>query len=395
MTRPKRLSATFVKTVKEPGRYGDGRGGHGLRLLIKPMSAGGFSKTFSQRLRMNGKPFDIGLGGYPLVSLAEARAKALENARAVKAGIDVRAERKRQDQAVPVFADAAEIVIGIQAKTWKPGSKTEKLWRSRLTTYAYPVIGSMPVSEIASTDIHKVLVALSDKRETQAKLRQYLTVVVDWSISQGFRGEDDNPVAAAVRGLPKRERVRRQHHRALAFTDVSGALARIRESEAYEVTKLAIEFLTLTATRSGEVRGATWGEIDGNIWTIPSARMKSGREHRIPLSDRAMGILEDAKYYADDSELLFPSVRGKQLSDNTLSKLFRDLLIGGTPHGLRSSFRDWAAERTDYPREICEFALAHIEGSAAELAYRRTDYFDNRCELMQDWADFLVVGSYP
>ena len=166
------------------------------------------------------------------------------------------------------------------------------------------------------------------------------------------------------------------------------ALDSVRQSEAYEVTKLAIEFLTLTACRSGEVRGARWDEIgrDAAAWTVPATRMKNGREHRVPLSAAALAVLDRAREYADPSGLVFPSVTGKTLSDSTLSKLFRYLGIGGTPHGMRSIFRTWAAECSDAPREICELALAHVEGSAAELAYRRTDYFEKRHALMAAWA---------
>ena len=384
--RPKRLSASFIRTVKQPGRYGDGRGGYGLSLLVKPMSAGGLSKSFSQRLRLKGKPFNLGLGSYPLVTLAEARQQALVNARIVRRGVDPRVERKRE-ASMPTFEEAADRAIAFRVKSWKPGSRTEAIWRARLAKYVYPRIGKMPVSDISTADVLSVLSPVWEKRETAQKVQQYVNAVMKWAVAHGYRRT--NPAGEAVSAvLPKTSSVR-DHFRALPYAEVSSAVQKIRDSEAYEVTKLAIEFLTLTASRSGEVRGATWDEIQGDIWTIPSGRMKSGREHRVPLSDRAIEILEDTKSYAHDSQLLFPSVRGKQLSDNTLSKLFSELQIGGTPHGLRSSFRDWAAECTEYPREICEFALAHVEGSAAELAYRRTDYFERRRGLMQQWADFV------
>ena len=392
MKRPKRLSDTFIRTVKVPGRYGDGRGGHGLNLLVKPMSSGGYSKSFSQRLRLNGKPFNVGIGPYPIVTLAEAREQALENARAVYKGIDIRRERKRKP--VPTFEAASETVIGIHAKMWKPGSKTERYWRSRLAEYAYPKIGDMPVSGITTSDVLSILLPIwAEKRETATKIRQYMGAVFKWAVVEGHRA--DNPAGDVIsEALPKTAPPRR-HQRALPFADVSHALGKVQASDAWKVTKLALEFLTLTATRSGEVREAIWDEIDLNTrtWTIPAERTKGQREHRIPLSDRAMVILEQALAFGDASGLVFPSQRGKVMSDNTLSKLLRDLQIQGTPHGMRSSFRDWAAEKTDYPSEIAEHALAHIEGTATERAYRRTDYFDIRRGLMEAWSDYLTDRS--
>ena len=388
MPRPRRLSATFVKNVNRPGRYGDGHGSSGISLLVKPRAHGGFSKSFSQRLRINGGPFNLGLGPYPLVSLQEAREQAIANARSARAGIDPRAERRRPSS-IPTFAEATEIVIGIHAPTWKQGSKTERLWRSMFRDYALPHLRNVPVSDLTTSDVLAVLTPIwAEKHETAIKVRQRISAVMDWAIAEGLRL--DNPVAATVAALPKNA-AKRSNHRALPFAEVSGALDRIRKSNAYPVTKLAIEFLTLTTTRSAETRGASWAEIDSAVttWVIPKARMKSGREHKVPLSRSAMDILVAAKPYANDSGLIFPSVSGKQLSDNTLSKLFRELGLSGTPHGLRSSFRDWAAECTEFPSEICEFALAHVEGSSAERAYRRTDYFEKRRKLMEEWAGYL------
>ena len=388
MKRPKRLSATFVKTVRTCGRFGDGRGGHGLSLLVKRTVSGDYSKSFSQRLRLNGKEFTVGIGPFPMITLAEAREQAIENARAVFKGIDPRAARERQ-VSIPTFEDAANTVVAIHAKTWKKESKTEKLWRSRLAEYAHPKIGSMQLSEITSGDVLSIVEPLwAEKRETATKLRQHIGAIMKWAVVEGYR--EDNPASPDIisTALPKTT-TPRKHHRALAFAEVASALSTIKASEAYEATKLAIEFLTVTATRSGDVRGALWTEIDGDVWTIPGERMKSPRDHRVPLSGQAVDVLNRAREYQDASGLIFASQRGKILSDNTLSKLFRDLALAGTPHGLRSSFRDWAAELSDVPREIAEHALAHVEGSETERAYRRTDFFERRRGLMQDWADYL------
>lgn len=387
MQRPARLSATFVRTVTEPGRYGDGRGGWGLSLFVRPMSNGRISKTWAQRMRLNGRPCNVGLGVYPIVTLNEARQAAIDNVRAVRAGVDVLADRKRK-AAIPTFAEAGEKVIELHAPTWKDGSRTAAIWRSRLAEHAYPVIGSARVDRVTSADVLDVLMPVwTTRRETARKLRQYISAVMAWAVVQGYR--DNNPAAgdAIAAALPKGG-APRVHQRALPHADVRHALDTVRQSEAYEVTKLAMEFLTLTACRSGEVRGACWGEVEleAATWTVPAARMKNGREHRVPLSAPALAVLERAREHADPSGFVFPSVTGKVLSDSTLSKLFRDLGIAGTPHGMRSTFRTWAAECSDAPREICELALAHVEGSAAELAYRRTDYFEKRRALMAAWA---------
>ena len=391
MKRPKRLSATFVKTVRTAGRYGDGRGGHGLSLLVKGTTSGGYSKSYSQRLQLNGRQFNIGLGAHPILSLAEAREIALENARAAHKGIDIRKELKRK--AIPTFKEAAESVIAINVQNWKVDGKSEAQWRSSLSEYAYPFLADIAVSEIETPDVMAVLTPIwSDKRETAQRVRQRISTIMDWAIAQNYR--KNNPVTATKTALPK-SNGRRKHQRALPFAEVTDALNRIKASDAYQATKDAITLLTLTATRSGEVREATWDEIDleARTWTIPASRMKAKLEHRIPLSRQAVEVLNRAREYQDGSGLIFPSQRGKVLSDNTLSKLFRDLKIGGTPHGQRSGFRDWTAEETDYPSEIAEHALAHIEGSATERAYRRTDFYDKRRALMQEWADFIAPGA--
>ena len=387
MARPARLSATFVRTVTEPGRYGDGRGAFGLSLLVKPTTAGRVSRTWAQRLRINGRPFNIGLGRYPLVTLNEARETALNNARAVRSGTDPLADRRRK-AAMPTFREAAERVVELHSPNWRNG-KTAAAWRARLAEYAYPVIGNVKMDALTTADVLRVLTPIwATRRATALKVRQYISAVMAWGIGEGLRA--DNPAGGdVISGALPKAGAKTTHQRALPFADVPAALAKVRESDAGPTTKLAVEFLTLTACRSAEVRGATWTEIDqvAATWTIPSERMKTGREHRVPLSKAAMAVLERARGYADGSGVVFPSPTGRVLSDNTLSKLFRELGVAGTPHGMRSSFRDWAAECSDVPREIAELALAHVEGSASELAYRRTDYFERRRQLMEDWGE--------
>ena len=383
-----RLSAIFVRNTTQPGRYGDGgRGSYGLALLVKPTTTGGLSKSWVQRIRINGRPTNLGLGPYPLVTLAEAREAALQNARKVRAGGDPLADRKRR-ATIPTFAEATETVIALHAKNWKNGSRAAEIWRSRIAHYAYPTIERIRVDELTTAHVLAVLTPVwASRRETARRIQRYLNAVMAWAIAQGYR--KDNPAAGEIitAALPRAGNAIR-HHRSLGYADVPSTLVTIASSGAYQATKDALEFLVLTAARSGEVRGATWAEmhLGAATWTIPGERMKGGREHRVPLSSAAMAVLHRARDYEDASGLVFPSVTGKTLSDNTLSKLLRENSIPCVPHGFRSTFRVWAAECSSAPREIAEMALAHVEGSAAELAYRRTDYFEARRSLMEEWA---------
>ena len=230
----------------------------------------------------------------------------------------------------------------------------------------------------------------NEKRETAGRVKQRIGTIMDWAIVQGLR--TDNPVTAVSAALPKNG-VKVQHHAALPWKDLPAALGKVRDSSARLSSRLAFEFLMLTALRSGEARGARWEDfdLDSAMLTIPAERMKTGREHRVPLSKQAVACVVAASGELFDGRgLIFPGSTGKQLSDMALTMILRRMDIPATVHGMRSTFRDWAAENSDVPREIAEHALAHVEGSAAELAYRRTDYLDKRRELMQDWADFAT-----
>ena len=388
MERRKTLSAAFVDKIRQPGRYGDGRGSNGLSLRVSTMSTGRPSKCWVQRLRINGKACEIGLGSYPSTGLAAAREKASHNAQLVAEGEDPRVS----PPTIPTFAEALESVILLHRDNWKDGGKTENLWRRSLEDHAIPILGQTPVSEVSSADVLAVLVPIwSRKRPTAMKVRRRVSAVMKWAIAEGHR--DDNPAGDAItEALPKGGHAT-THHRALPFGEVGPAINTIRESNAWPETKLAFEFLTLTATRSQEVRLAEWAEInlEEATWTIPASRMKAGREHRIPLSTQAMAVLDAARGdTSGGTGLIFPSKRGKALTDSTISKLLRENNVRCVPHGMRSSFRDWAADCTNVPREICEHALAHVEGSASERAYRRTDYFEHRRALMQQWADYVL-----
>ena len=386
MRRPQRLSASFVKTVNAPGRYGDGRGGHGLSLLVKPMRAGGFSKSWSQRILINGRPTNIGLGGYPIVTLAEARRAVIANRRAVVQGRDPRAG------GVPTFEEAAEKVIAMHEPTWKDGARSAAIWRSSLRDYAMPQLGKKTVDAITTADVMAVLVPIwSTKRETARRVRQRIGAVMKWSVAHRYR--QDNPAGDAIaEALPRDGMAAKTHHRALPHGEVGAAVDKIRASGAYRATVLAFEFLVLTASRSGEVRGARWDEFDieSATWTVPASRMKMARPHRVPLSTRALKVLEEARELSDRADLAFPSPTGRMLSDSTISKLVRENGIGCVPHGMRSSFRDWAAECSDAPREVCELALAHVNSDRVEAAYRRSDLFEKRRELMEEWAAYIA-----
>ena len=390
MKRPKQLSASFVAGVKVPGRYGDGRGGHGLSVLVQESTTGRLSKSWAQRLRIRGQAFNIGLGSFPVVTLATAREKALENARMVAEGGDPRIPAV----VVPTFAQAVDEVVAWHSVGWKH-QKTEKRWRASLQTYALPVLGNKLVSQIDSRDIMQVLSPIwMVKLETARNVRERIGMVMKWAIAERFR--QDNPAGPEIlQSLPKQPQ-QRAHHRALPYAEVGAGLEKIRNTDAWWGTRLCLEFLTLTAVRSGEARLGSWQEIDEqfHIWTIPASRMKRNIEHKVPLSSTAMSVLAKARDLqfakSDPMEgLIFRSPTGKALTDNTLSKLLREHNIGCVPHGMRSSFRDWAAECTDVPGEIAEHALHHIVGPAAERAYRRTDYFEKRRRLMKDWDQHL------
>ena len=232
--------------------------------------------------------------------------------------------------------------------------------------------------------------SLPEKRETARRVRQRISAVMRWAVAQGYR--EDNPAGDAIGAALPKTGVRTRHQPALPYTEVRGAMERVRALRAYPTTVLAFEFLVLTACRSGEVRGARWEEMDleGREWRIPPERMKTNRIHRVPLSTGALAVLRKARSVVDGSDLVFPSVRGRALSDATISKMVRDLGIGAVPHGFRSSFRDWAAECSEAPREVCELALAHVNSDRVEAAYRRTDLFERRRELMEEWAAFLA-----
>ena len=384
--RKGKLTAAFVRTVNRPGVYGDE---HGLRLRVYESRARkSISKHWIWRGTVNGTRRDAGLGSFPYVTLTEARQAAFECRKIARAGGDPLALRRRED--VPTFAEAVETVIAIHREGWKGTGKSEKQWRASLRDYAMPLLGRKRVDRITTADVMAVLVPHWHTRtETMRRVRQRIGAVMKWAVAQGFRA--DNPAGDAISAaLPKTGTVRR-HHRALPYTEVGAALDRVKASGARRGTVLALEFLVLTACRSGEVRHATWDEVDieAETWTVPASRMKAKRDHRVPLSARALEILHEARGLSNGTDWVFPSAQGRAIGDNAVSRLLRDLGIGAVPHGFRSSFRDWAAECSDAPREVCELALAHVNSNRVEAAYRRTDLFERRRVLMEEWSAFV------
>ena len=269
-----RLNARVAATVTKPGRHGDG---NGLYLLVKPSGA----KSWVIRTVVRGRRCDIGLGGYPLVSLAEARAAAFDNRKLARAGGDPLALKRRPD--IPIFEDAARTVIEIHKPTWRDGGKSAGQWEASLRQYAFPRLGAKRVDTITTADVMAVLLPIwTAKAETARRVRQRIGTIMKWAVAQGYR--DDNPAGDAIgAALPKANGARR-HFRAVHHSEVGDVIRAVRESQASLASRLAFEFLVLTAARSGEVRGAAWSEMDtdGATWTIPGERMKGGREHRVP-----------------------------------------------------------------------------------------------------------------
>ncbi|MYE94387.1 MAG: tyrosine-type recombinase/integrase [Gemmatimonadetes bacterium] len=375
----RKLTAAFVRSVRDPGLYWDE---HGLVLRVKPSGY----KQWIQRLFIHGKRRELGLGPLRLVTLAEARDAALANRKVARAGGDPRTKRR---SSVPTFEQAATKVFAMHRANWTERHAGQ--WIATLRTYAYPGIGGKRVDRIRSADVMGVLMPIwNDKYQTAKRVRQRISTVMRWAIAQGYRV--DNPAGDdIVAALPRPPRIQK-HYKALPYDQVAGAGAAVRRSDARLSAKLGIEFLVLTAGRSGEVRGARWEEIDtqGGEWTIPAERMKSRREHRVPLSARAVEVLDEAKAHARRSEWVFPSARGLTLTSMDFSGLLKSLGIGAVPHGFRSSFRDWAAERTDAPHAVMEAALAHAIRDKAEAAYARSDPFERRRVLMEQWAEYLA-----
>lgn len=390
--KAKELSALEVQRLTKPGLYAVG-GVSGLQLQVLPSGA----RTWVLRIVIGGKRRDMGLGGFPDVTLAGAREKAREARNLIEQGIDPIAQRAAARSALAAsrgaeitFDECARKFIETKSVEWK-NQKHGAQWSTTLETYASPIVGKLQVRDVTLAHIIKILEPIwTTKTETATRLRGRVESVLDWATVRGYR-HGENP--ARWKGhldkiLAKPSKVAKvEHHAALAVDELGTFMKALRNRSG--MAARALEVLILTAARSGEIRGMRWDEIDlqNAVWTVPSERMKMGKEHRVPLTERVLEILR-ALPRIDDSPLVFPAPRGGQLSDMSITAVLRRMNMDAVPHGFRSTFRDWAAERTNYPREVAEMALAHAIGNAVEAAYRRGDLFEKRRRLMNDWTKF-------
>ena len=379
----KALSAAFIRSAP-PGRHADG---NGLYLFVQPSG----TRSWIQRLLVRGRRRELGLGSLALVPLAEAREKALVNRKLARQGGDPLWE-KRRTQAVPTFAEAAMRVLEQKRAGWR-NPRHSREWISSLRRFAFPRIGKMPVSEVTSADVLEILTPLWHRKvETARRVRQRLQAVLEWAVAMEFR--IDNPCDRIGPVLGPQQDVT-EHMQALPHREVAAVIRTVRVSPALPAARLALEFLVLTAARWGEVRWAEWEEIDrsGRVWIVPARRAKTNRRHRVPLCGRALEILEAAQALGEGAgPLVFTHGGGRPMHDSQVRRLLRELGIAAVPHGFRSSFRDWAGEETDHPREVIEAALAHVVRNRVEAAYARSDLFERRRLLMDDWARYLAQG---
>lgn len=396
-----RLNALTVAKAKRPGMYPDGGG---LYLQVSKSGA----KSWAYRFMLQGRSREMGLGSLKSVTLAEARVKAAEARKLRTAGVDPieaakegAAKAKLEASKAIAFRAAAESYIAAHKPSWR-SEKHASQWENSLEAYAYPVLGTLPVQSVGVAQVMRVLEPIwSKKTETASRVRGRIEAVLDWATARGYRlGE--NP--ARWRGhlenlLPKRAKVQKtKHYSALPYGEIGAFAGLLRERQA--VAARALEFLILTAARTGEIIGARWKEISikeagKETWTVPADRIKGGKEHRVPLSPRAVAILMEMKGEGEPKgeNFVFPGGKaGEPLSNMALLSLLERMKRPDlTAHGFRSTFRDWCAERTNHPREVAEMALAHTVGDKVEAAYRRGDLFEKRRRLMNEWATYCAT----
>ena len=396
-----RLSALQVGKLSKPGLHGDGGG---LTLQITATGA----KSWLFRYMVAGKPYGMGLGPTPTVSLAEARQKALDARKLLVDGINPLVAKKQIADALTTakmrtFNQCAAAYIQKHKAGWKNAKHADQ-WTNTVKTYASPVLGDLPVADVDTGLVVKCLAPIwESKTETASRLRGRIESVLDWATTSGYRS-GENPAhwkghLENLRATISRSS-RTRNHPSLPWQRIAAFMAALRAREG--VSARAVEFSILTASRSGEVRGARWAEFDlpGKVWTIPAERMKARREHEVPLSDAALALLESMP---KDGDIVFAGIKGQPLSDMSLTAVIRRMNGGDIPvwvdangdgvtvHGFRSTFRMWAAETTNYPREVAEHALAHQLPDAVERAYQRGSQFTKRAALMADWAAFCMT----
>lgn len=407
----KELSALAVARLTAPGLHAVGVV-PGLHLQVQPSAA----RSWVMRAIVGGKRRDIGLGAFPGVTLAQAREKARAAREMIRQGIDpvehsraAKSALKAAQAKAVTFRHVALAYIDAHEASWR-SQKHGQQWRNTLEAYAYPVMGDLLVRDVEKEHVLEVLRPIwTEKNETASRLRSRIELVLSYAMQAGYRPEGLNPArwkGGLDKLLPKPSKVSQvENHPALPVPLAAAFMEELLRAEGMGAR--ALEFSILTATRSGEVRGATWSEIDlpAKVWTIPGDRMKMGREHRVPLSGAAVKLLKGLPRFepeGDEPDYVFRAVRGRQLSDMTLSAVLRRMNGGKkprwinaqgrsvVPHGFRSTFRDWVAERTTYPNEVAEMALAHTIDNKAEAAYRRGDLFEKRRRMMDEWALFLA-----
>jgi integrase len=384
MAQMARLTALKIDKTKKPGVYADGGG---LYLRVTPEG----TKNWVYRYQLNGKARWMGLGPVALCGLQDARGKALDARRLCQEGVDPidardarRASERLEAAKVITFQECAEAYVKAHRVSWR-NAEHQRQWETTLTDYANPVIGALPVAAVDTVLVMKILDPLWARiPETASRLRGRIESVLDWAKVRGYR-DGENP--ARWRGhldklLPKKSKIQK-HHNALPYAELPSFMATLREQES--VSHRALEFAILTAARSGEVFGATWDEIKDNVWTVPSQRMKAGKEHRVPLSDRALALLGPR-----GEGFLFPGKwPDRPLTETALLKLLQRMGRGDvTTHGFRATFKTWAEEQTNFAPHIVEAALAHVNADKVEAAYQRGDLLERRRALMNHWADY-------
>lgn len=390
----KDLSAINCKNLKDPGFHRVSKG-----LYLKVTKAGTKSWVFRYRERKTGKLKDMGLGAYPAVTLSVARDRVVDQHRLLAGGFDPFEEKRKQEavlseDATPSFKECAEQYVDIQRPTWR-NAKHAAQWTSTLKTYAYPTIGGLTVDKVTRDHVMAILKPIwLTKTETATRLRQRLEAVLAFADVKGWR--EGNPAVwrhGLDKLLPAPEKIiNRKHHKSMPYKELPDFFKRLSKVEG--VPAACLKFSILTASRSGEAFGAKWSEFDlkEGVWTIPGERMKAGKQHRVPLSGPVLELLEELR--GKDEVFLFPGrSAGKHISNMAMTKVLKSMGVDVTVHGFRSSFRTWAAERTSFPREICETALAHSNRDDVEAAYLDSDHLIKRGKLMEQWASFCQTPA--
>ena len=389
-TTTKQLTARQVETLAE-GFHADGGN---LYLRVKESGA----RAWVFRFKQAGRVREIGLGATHSRTLAEAREKSEAMRNAILNGTDPAQVLTRRDPTRMTFQQCAEALIEAKRPGWR-NAKHAQQWQNTLRDYAYKTLGAKDPNDVTIADIKAILLPIwPTKTETATRVRQRIEAVLDYAAVHGLCDSARNPArwkGVLDKVLPKPEKVRtKEHHAAAPYADVPRIMAALRDKE--HVSALALRFIILTACRSGEGRGATWDEfdLDAKLWTIPAARMKAAKPHRVPLADDAVAILRTMQeWQREGCPLVFPGARGGLLSDVAVNKTLHGIAPDVTVHGFRSAFRDWAAEQTAFPARVCELCLAHGNPDKVEAAYQRSDLFDKRRDLMDAWASYCASGG--